>query len=64
MIGKVILKTLPPGTICTNGWDGGGRHRPACNYTGGHYCCLPKGHKGKCRCSCGSTSSTDPARSS
>lgn len=54
MIGKVMVTVRPPETVCTNGWDGTLR-KPACNYTGGHFCDRLKGHKGRCRCSCGST---------
>jgi hypothetical protein len=36
---------------CLNGWPS----RKPCNYTGGCYCVRDDGHKGRCRCVCGST---------
>ncbi len=60
MIGKVIL-TTDTRPHCLNGWAGTNR-RPSCNYTGGHFCDKLRDHKGRCRCSCGSTSSTKPPK--
>lgn len=40
---------------CTNGW---GPH--GCTYTGGCYCERKPGHKGRCRCRCGSTTAKKP----
>ncbi len=49
--------------VCPNGWsrtDG-----TECDYTGGHYCDLDAGHRGKCKCPCGfrsaSKAPTSPA---
>jgi hypothetical protein len=60
MIGMVqmVRDTRPH---CTNGWKGTARS-PACNYTGGHYCNKLLGHKGKCKCWCGATTSLKPDR--
>jgi hypothetical protein len=51
MIGMVRVVT-DDRPHCTNGW-GGTAERPSCNYTGGHFCELLAGHKGRCRCTCG-----------
>lgn len=58
MIGKWNLR-IDPRPHCLNGWAGTKR-KPACTYSGGHYCDKLRGHKGKCKCSCGATSSTKP----
>ncbi len=58
MIGKVIC-TVDTRPHCTNGW-GPTPKFASCNYTGGHFCKKLAGHKGRCRCSCGSTSKTKP----
>ncbi len=60
MIGKVICK-IDRRPHCPNGWDATKR-KPSCNYTGGHFCRLLRGHAGRCRCTCGATSTTDPRR--
>ena len=51
MIGKVTGK-VDESPHCPNGWAGT-RRRPACNYTGGHFCDRPYPHRGMCRCDCG-----------
>lgn len=52
------IVNLPPGTWCLNGWKTAkGKY---CSYTGGCYCDRENGHSGRCRCVCGSTSSTTP----
>lgn len=56
MIGKVRFVLLDNRLYCMNGWAGTSR-KPACNYTGGHFCDLLLGHKSPCRCSCGSKTS-------
>lgn len=55
---KMGLFTVEPGTYCLNGWKTpkGKAH----TYTGGCYCDRENGHKGRCRCDCGSTSTTTP----
>lgn len=63
MIGKVEITTAPPGTYCLNGWgpaDVCAGQVPGCNYTGGHFCDLKAGHKGLCKCVCGSRTRNKP----
>ena len=52
----VSLSTLP---ACPWGWAGTPK-RPACNYTGGHYCTRPAGHQGRCLCVCGASTTVTP----
>lgn len=53
MIGKVKFVT-DRRKCCMNGWAGTKR-KPACNYTGGHFCNRSEDHTGRCRCQCGAT---------
>jgi hypothetical protein len=46
---------------CLNGWNPTAKY-PACNYTGGHFCDRKRGHNGRCKCVCGSQSSTVPPK--
>lgn len=57
MIGKVTVRT-DDRPHCGNGWKP--VRRPSCNYTGGHFCSLLANHKGRCRCSCGTTARHGP----
>ncbi len=60
MIGTVQI-TVDKRPHCCNGW-GPTKKYLSCNYTGGHFCILLANHKGRCRCTCGSQSKTDPGR--
>jgi hypothetical protein len=60
VIGKVQIR-LDKRPHCTNGW-GPTRKFPACSYTGGHYCKHLLGHRGRCRCTCGSVTRRKPPR--
>lgn len=52
----MTLETSPQAG-CLNGWGPGG-----CTYTNGHYCERDAGHQGRCRCSCGATTTLRPDR--
>jgi hypothetical protein len=59
MIGNVKVTVLDNSKCCMNGWAGT-KKRPACNYTGGHYCDRERDHPGLCRCSCGARHKNNP----
>ena len=58
MVGKIRF-AVDNRPHCRNGWKGT-RKRPACNYTGGHFCCFLQGHGGRCKCSCGAETTRKP----
>lgn len=43
--------------VCPNGWEATGDQDCA---NGGHFCDRKAGHAGRCRCPCGTTSTTRP----